>query len=97
MTSTPFHLKPPDAVRRRSGRSGQSTPASVDSVEEMIRLEPSIHDEHVGVEDVTPRTRNEPLPDEKYPRVIDKRQPEQGYYIAMGVIMSVWIITPLSW
>jgi hypothetical protein len=39
----------------------------------------------------------EALPDEVYPRVIDKRQPDGGYYIALGLVLSVWMITPLCW
>lgn len=37
------------------------------------------------------------LPDEKYPRVREVRSPDQGYYVALGLIMAVWMVTPLSW
>jgi hypothetical protein len=37
-----------------------------------------------------------PLPEEKYPREIKAKKPDQGYYIALGLILSVWMITPLS-
>ncbi|ORX37879.1 hypothetical protein BD324DRAFT_578355 [Kockovaella imperatae] len=40
--------------------------------------------------------KNDPLPEEIYPRVIEKHIPERGYYIALGLIMSIWMITPLS-
>ena len=39
----------------------------------------------------------DPLPDEKFPRVVEKRDPSQGYWIAMGLVMAVWMVTPLSW
>jgi hypothetical protein len=39
----------------------------------------------------------EPLPEEKYPRIIEKGKPDKGYYIALGLVLSVWMITPLSW
>ena len=99
MTISSLHLKPSDGAHDRYGISRRSTPASVDSVEDMIRLEPRLkgEDDRAAVKDVTPRRRNDPLPEEKFPRVIDKREPEQGYYIALGVVMSVWMITPLSW
>ena len=38
-----------------------------------------------------------PLPEEQYPRDIPKRTPEAGYYIALAVCLSVWIITPGCW
>jgi hypothetical protein len=38
-----------------------------------------------------------PLPEEKYPREIEAKKPDHGYYIALGMILSVWMITPLSW
>lgn len=38
-----------------------------------------------------------PLPEEKYPRMIERNEPDKGYYIALGIIMSVWMVTPLSW
>jgi hypothetical protein len=38
-----------------------------------------------------------PLPDEKYPRLVEKGKPDRGYYIALGLVLSVWMITPLSW
>jgi hypothetical protein len=38
-----------------------------------------------------------PLPEEKYPREVESREPDQGYYVALGLILSVWMITPLSW
>lgn len=38
-----------------------------------------------------------PLPDEKYPRRVEQRKPDRGYYVALGVVLSVWMITPLSW
>jgi hypothetical protein len=37
-----------------------------------------------------------PLPEEKYPREIEAKKPDHGYYIALGMILSVWMITPLS-
>ncbi|WWC92942.1 uncharacterized protein L201_007905 [Kwoniella dendrophila CBS 6074] len=37
-----------------------------------------------------------PLPDEVYPIQHEKRKPDQGYYVALGLVMSVWMITPLS-
>ncbi|WVQ79387.1 hypothetical protein IAT38_001484 [Cryptococcus sp. DSM 104549] len=37
-----------------------------------------------------------PLPDEEYPRLLEERKPDRGYYIALGMVMSVWMITPLS-
>ena len=38
-----------------------------------------------------------PLPEEKYPRSFEKRVQSGGYYVAMGLVLSVWMITPLSW
>jgi hypothetical protein len=38
-----------------------------------------------------------PLPEEKYPREIEAKKPDQGYYIVLGMILSVRMITPLSW
>lgn len=38
-----------------------------------------------------------PLPDEVYPLDYEKRKPDQGYYVALGLVMSVWMITPLCW
>jgi len=38
-----------------------------------------------------------PLPDEKFPRTFEERKPTGGYYIAFGLILAVWMITPLSW
>jgi hypothetical protein len=38
-----------------------------------------------------------PLPKEKYPREVEPREPDQGYYVALGLILLVWMITPLSW
>ncbi|WWD20201.1 hypothetical protein CI109_104677 [Kwoniella shandongensis] len=39
-----------------------------------------------------------PLPDEEYPRIVDSRRtPDRGYYIALGLVLSVWMITPLSY
>jgi hypothetical protein len=37
------------------------------------------------------------LAEEKFPRVVDRAEPDKGYYIAMGLVMGVWMITPLSW
>ncbi|GFZ43636.1 hypothetical protein JCM24511_01356 [Saitozyma sp. JCM 24511] len=37
-----------------------------------------------------------PLPEDKYPREVESREPDQGYYVALGLILSVWMITPLS-
>lgn len=37
-----------------------------------------------------------PLPDDNYPRVIEDREPSRGYYVALGLVLSVWMITPLS-
>ncbi|WWC65979.1 uncharacterized protein I303_108601 [Kwoniella dejecticola CBS 10117] len=36
-----------------------------------------------------------PLPDEVYPLENEKKKPDQGYYVALGLVMSVWMITPL--
>ncbi|OCF35143.1 hypothetical protein I316_03185 [Kwoniella heveanensis BCC8398] len=36
-----------------------------------------------------------PLPDEVYPREVERRKPDRGYYVALGMVMSVWMITPL--
>ena len=38
-----------------------------------------------------------PLPEEKYPRVMEKRTRTRGWYVALGIILSLWSITPLSW
>lgn len=38
-----------------------------------------------------------PLPDEEYPRYLEPRKPNRGYYIAMGLVLTVWMITPMSW
>jgi hypothetical protein len=38
-----------------------------------------------------------PLTEETYPREIETKTPDQGYYIALGAILLVWMITPLSW
>ena len=38
-----------------------------------------------------------PLAPEKFPRVFEKRKPQGGYYVALGLVLSVWMITPLSW
>lgn len=38
-----------------------------------------------------------PLAEEKYPRSVERGGPDEGYYIALGLVMSVWMITPLSW
>lgn len=61
---------------------GAMTPLSVDEVDNVI--DPL----SLGIE---------PLVEEKYPRVIEKKRPEAGYYIAMGLVLFVWMITPLSW
>ncbi|RSH89782.1 hypothetical protein EHS25_001768 [Saitozyma podzolica] len=37
-----------------------------------------------------------PLTEETYPREIETKTPDQGYYIALGAILLVWMITPLS-
>ncbi|KAL0250013.1 hypothetical protein I308_103316 [Cryptococcus tetragattii IND107] len=37
-----------------------------------------------------------PLPDEEYPRRLEERKPDRGYYIAMGLVLMVWMITPMS-
>lgn len=37
-----------------------------------------------------------PLPEEKYPRAVADRKPDRGYYVALGLVLSVWMITPLS-
>ncbi|KAK4685996.1 hypothetical protein P7C73_g4139, partial [Tremellales sp. Uapishka_1] len=37
-----------------------------------------------------------PLPDEIYPRVVTNDAPSKGYYVAMGLVLSVWVITPAS-
>ncbi|WVR08179.1 hypothetical protein IAU60_005225 [Kwoniella sp. DSM 27419] len=36
-----------------------------------------------------------PLPDEVYPRDVQVRKPDRGYYVAMGLVMLVWSVTPL--
>jgi hypothetical protein len=59
---------------------------SVDTVEENISAP--------GGED---RSDLVPLPEERYPREIEAKQPDRRYYIALGMILSVWMITPLSW
>lgn len=38
-----------------------------------------------------------PLPDEEYPRHLEPRKPDRGYYIAMCLVLMVWMITPMSW
>ena len=38
-----------------------------------------------------------PLPEEKYPRSFEKRVQSGGFYVAMGLVLAVWMITPLSW
>lgn len=39
-----------------------------------------------------------PLPEEVYPRKVPaKRDIGNGYYVAMALVLSVWMITPLSW
>ncbi|WVO13818.1 hypothetical protein L204_101441 [Cryptococcus depauperatus] len=48
------------------------------------------HLEHLELPQLTP------LPFEEYPRLIEERSPDKGYYIALGMVMSVWMITPLS-
>ncbi|WWD04281.1 hypothetical protein V865_002349 [Kwoniella europaea PYCC6329] len=37
-----------------------------------------------------------PLPDEVYPMEYEKNKPDRGYYVALGLVLSVWMITPLS-
>jgi hypothetical protein len=56
-----------------------------------------IIDEHLSVPLGEDRPDLVHLPEEKYPREIEAKKPDQGYYIALGVILSVWMITPLSW
>lgn len=46
---------------------------------------------------ITPIAELLPLPPETYPRVIDQRKPDKGYYVALCLILSVWMITPLAW
>ncbi|ODO00734.1 hypothetical protein L198_03060 [Cryptococcus wingfieldii CBS 7118] len=41
-------------------------------------------------------TQLTPLPDEEYPRLCEERKPDRGFYIALGLVISVWMITPLS-
>ncbi|WRT69556.1 uncharacterized protein IL334_006543 [Kwoniella shivajii] len=36
-----------------------------------------------------------PLPEEVYPVQHEAKKPDQGYYVALGLVMSVWMITPL--
>ena len=67
------------------------TPQSADEVDN------GILDDDEQVRDRAKWYGLEPLPEEKYPRVVKKRVPEQGYYIALGLVMLVWMITPLSW
>lgn len=38
-----------------------------------------------------------PLPAEKYPRTFEKRERTGGFYVALGLVLAVWMITPLSW
>lgn len=39
-----------------------------------------------------------PLPEEVYPRKVPKnRELGNGYYVAMALVLLVWMITPLSW
>ncbi len=38
-----------------------------------------------------------PLAEDKYPRVFQDRKPTKGYYVALALVLSVWMITPLSW
>jgi hypothetical protein len=45
----------------------------------------------------TPIAELLPLPQETYPRIFDKRKPDKGYYIALCLILSLWVITPFSW
>lgn len=46
---------------------------------------------------LTPIAELLPLPPESYPRVINLRKPDRGYYAALCLILSVWMVTPLSW
>ena len=46
---------------------------------------------------VPPYPGNPPLAPEPYPRAVPHRDEGAGYYVALSVCMSVWVITPLSW
>ena len=37
------------------------------------------------------------LSNEKYPRHFDEKEPDTGYWIASGLVMLVWSVTPMSW
>lgn len=56
-----------------------------------------IIDEHLSVPLAEDRPDLVHLPAEIYPREIEAKKPDKGYYIALGVILLVWMITPLSW
>jgi hypothetical protein len=45
---------------------------------------------------IPPYPGNPPLSPEQYPREIPQREEGAGYYVALSVCMSVWMITPLS-
>lgn len=45
----------------------------------------------------TPIAELLPLPQETYPRIFDKRKPDKGYYIALCLVLSLWVLTPFSW
>jgi len=38
-----------------------------------------------------------PLVEELYPRRIKERNVGKGFYIALALVISVWMITPLCW
>ncbi len=42
-------------------------------------------------------TGGKPLGQERYPRVFPKREVTGGFFVALGLVLAVWIITPLSW
>jgi len=58
------------------------TPHSTDEVEDVV------HPLDMGLP---------PLMEELYPRKIKERGVGKGFYVALGLVMAVWMITPLSW
>lgn len=38
-----------------------------------------------------------PLPAEVYPRVLDRPKHNRAYYLALSLVMGVWLIMPVCW
>lgn len=58
------------------------TPHSADEVEDVV------HMLDMGIP---------ALAEEVYPRKVKEREIGKGYYVALALVLGVWMITPLSW